>query len=52
MQLIVPYNASAHPHPRHACASAASTGATAPQIRSAPFSRWLVERLAGLATGH
>lgn len=50
MHLIVPYNASAHPH--HACATAAATGATVTQIRSVPFSRWLVERLAGLATGH
>ncbi|MBF9263197.1 hypothetical protein [Paracidovorax cattleyae] len=50
MHLIVPYDASAHPH--HAYATATATGATAPQIRSMPFARWLVERLAGLATGH
>ncbi len=52
MHLIVPYNASAHPYPRHACATATATGAAVPQIRSVPFARWLVERLAGLATGH
>ena len=58
MHLIVPYNASAHPHPHphphHAYATATATGATAPaaQIRPVPFARWLVERLAGLATGH
>ncbi|MDT0136689.1 MULTISPECIES: hypothetical protein [Pseudomonadota] len=45
MHLLVPRSASAHPH--HAYATA-----TAPQIRSAPFAHWLVERLAGLATGH
>lgn len=50
MHLIVPYDASAHPH--HAYATATATGATAPQIRPAPFARWLVECLAGLATGH
>ena len=54
MHLIVPYNASAHPHPHHAYATATATGTTAhaAQIRPVPFARWLVERLAGLATGH
>ncbi len=50
MHLIAPSNASAHP--RHAYATATATGATAAQIRPVPFARWLVERLAGLATGH
>lgn len=52
MHLIAPSNASAHPH--HAYATATATGATASaaQIRPVPFARWLVERLAGLATGH
>lgn len=52
MHLIVPYNASAQPHHAYATATATATGATAMQIGAAPFARWLVERLAGLATGH